>query len=81
MTHTHANNSVRVAKRPIALTAPADRPTVTSCLKDEYTPKNNYRELTALKFRRPTAMLSWNATQTGRADSTAPWHANMGHDL
>ena len=66
------NISVRVAKRPFAPTAPERRSAATEYLMGEYTTRNNYCELTALKFRRPIALLSWKTTQTGRADSIAP---------
>ena len=60
------NNGVQVAKRPFAPTAPECSSAATEYLMGEYTTRNNYCELTALKFRRPTALLSWNMTQTGR---------------
>jgi hypothetical protein len=40
----------------------------------EYMTHYDYCELTMLKFRRPTALRSWNTTQTDRADRTAPVH-------
>ena len=73
------NISVRVAKRPFAPTAPERRSAATEYLMGVYTTRNNYCELTALKFRRPIALLSWKTTQTGRADSIAPGHRHIGH--
>ena len=74
-----ANFSVLVAKRPIAPTAPAGRAAATKCLVGEYMTNYDYCELTTLNFRRPTALLSRNTTQTGRADNTAPGHDNIGN--
>ena len=73
------NNSVRVAKRPFAPTAPERRSAATEYLMGVYTTRNNYCELTALKFRRPIALLSWKTTQTGHTDSIAPGHRHIGH--
>ena len=73
------NISVRVAKRPFAPTAPERRSAATEYLMGVYTTRNNYCELTALKFRRPIALLSWKTTQTGHTDSIAPGHRHIGH--
>ena len=67
------------SKRPFAPTAPERRSAATEYLMGVYTTRNNYCELTALKFRRPIALLSWKTTQTGRADSIAPGHRHIGH--
>ena len=73
------NISVRVAKRPFAPTAPERRSAATEYLMGVYTTRNNYCELTALKFRRPIALLSWKTTQTGHTDSIAPGHRHIGY--
>ena len=73
------NISVRVAKRPFAPTAPERRYAATEYLMGVYTTRNNYCELTALKFRRPIALLSWKTTKTGHTDSIAPGHRHIGH--
>jgi hypothetical protein len=54
--------------------AGAGRAAATDCLMGEYMTHYDYCELTMLKFRRPTALPSWNTTQTDRADRTAPVH-------
>ena len=66
-------------KRPIVPTPPAGRVAATKCLVGEYMTSYDYRELTTLKFRCPTALLSWNTMKTGRADNTAERHRKLGN--
>jgi len=82
------NNSVRLAKRPVALAAPTCRAAATVCIMGVYMINSNASELTTLHFRcstdtpppnphqtRRTARDTWRRVQLDRESSSA--HARV----